>query len=376
MTTVHAAPAEPVPGLEELADYLGERPRRAVSFTKGALESLLPLSLRFWDGERVLPLDDATRDAVEARNRDLAANDAGLAAAPGHARYWRGGASGAAATAAGPRRANCDRGRRPGRQDLVLVGLIGMIDPARAEARDAVLTALAAGIRPAMITGDQPLTAASIAVQVGIVDAEEDGQRGAGLPRSHRRRTRRRSTPEELEMRSTRIAVYARVAPEQKLTIVQALQEQGHIVAMTGDGVNDAPALRKADIGVAMGITGTDVAKEAADMVSMDDNFATIVAAVNEGRAIYDNIRKFIKYLMATNVGELTVMLVAPLPGHAATSAAPADPVDEPGHRRPSRAGTWVRAPRARRHAAPAPPAQGEHLRRGVWEPTSSGPAR
>ena len=197
-------------------------------------------------------------------------------------------------------------------QDLILTGLIGMIDPARAEARDAVQTALAAGIRPAMITGDQPLTATSIAVQVGIVTAE---QAAAPEFRVLTGMDLDALSPEELKEAVKEVAVYARVAPEQKLTIVQALQEQGHIVAMTGDGVNDAPALRKADIGVAMGITGTDVAKEAADMVLMDDNFATIVAAVREGRAIYDNIRKFIKYLMATNVGELTVMLVAPFLG-------------------------------------------------------------
>jgi P-type Ca2+ transporter type 2C len=197
-------------------------------------------------------------------------------------------------------------------RDLVRVGLIGMIDPARPEAREAVMTALSAGIRPAMITGDQPLTAASIAVQVGILTQEEVDSgdlhvlTGTDLESM---------SVQELRQAVGSVSIYARVAPEQKLTIVQTLQDQGHIVAMTGDGVNDAPALQKANIGVAMGITGTDVAKEAADMVLLDDNFATIVAAVKEGRAIYDNIRKFIKYLMATNVGELAVMLVAPFLG-------------------------------------------------------------
>jgi Ca2+-transporting ATPase len=197
-------------------------------------------------------------------------------------------------------------------RDLVLIGLIGMIDPARAEAKDAVRTALTAGIRPAMITGDQPLTAASIAAQVGIVTPEE-----AAAPdfRVLTGTDLEALSPEELAEAVREVSVYARVAPEQKLTIVQALQEQGHVVARTGAGGNDAPALRQADIGVAMGITGTDVAKEAADMVLMDDNFATIVAAVREGRAIYDNVRKFIKYLMATNVGELAVMLIAPFIG-------------------------------------------------------------
>ncbi len=195
-----------------------------------------------------------------------------------------------------------------------------MIDPARAEARDAVLTARAAGIRPVMITGDQPLTAAAIARQVGILGETGCCARSPppAAPDALPALTGAQLSalePEQLAEEVDRIAVYARVAPEQKLIIVEALQQRGHVVAMTGDGVNDAPALQKADIGIAMGITGTDVAKAAADMVLLDDNFATIVAAVREGRAIYDNIRKFIKYLMTTNVGELTVMLFAPLAG-------------------------------------------------------------
>ncbi len=317
MTTTHAAPAGSVSGLEALATYLAERGTGQVSFTKGAPEALLPLAISFWDGERTVPLDEATRNMVAARNRTLASRGmrvlaVGFQALPAGAGTAAPSAGGATAPSAAAKLAPV-AGPGSWERDLVLVGLIGMIDPARAEAREAVLTAIAAGIRPVMITGDQPLTAEAIARQVGIVGEEVDG---ASLEAAVLTGAQLASlTPEELSEAVDRIAVYARVAPEQKLTIVQALQERGHIVAMTGDGVNDAPALQKADIGVAMGITGTDVAKEAADMVLLDDNFATIVAAVNEGRAIYDNIRKFIKYLMATNVGELTVMLFAPLSG-------------------------------------------------------------
>ena len=183
-------------------------------------------------------------------------------------------------------------------QDLVFAGLIGMIDPPRPEVKDAVARAKGAGIRPIMITGDHPRTAAVIAQELGI---SADG---------------RVMTGSELERLSTdasprtvaEVSVYARVNPEHKLRIVDALRRAGAVVAMTGDGVNDAPALKAADIGVAMGITGTDVSKEAADVVLTDDNFASIVAAVEEGRAIFANIRKFLRYLLSSNIGEVMTM--------------------------------------------------------------------
>jgi Ca2+-transporting ATPase len=182
-------------------------------------------------------------------------------------------------------------------RDLVFAGLIGMIDPPREEAKQAVARAKAAGIRPMMITGDHPITGAVIAGELGLA-----GARAVTGPELDR------MTDEMLDRTVREVSVYARVNPEHKLKIVKALQRQGMIVAMTGDGVNDAPALKAADIGVAMGITGTDVSKEAADMVLGDDNFATIVAAVEEGRAIFSNIRKFLRYLLSSNIGEVMTM--------------------------------------------------------------------
>ena len=190
--------------------------------------------------------------------------------------------------------------------DLIFLGMVGMIDPPRPESRPAVLAAKKAGIKTVMITGDHIVTASAIAKEIGILEEGDLAITGQDLDKMNQA---------ELEAKVRDVSVYARVSPEDKIRIVQAWQANGEIVAMTGDGVNDAPALKAADVGIAMGITGTDVSKNAADMILTDDNFATIVDAVAEGRTAYENIRKTIYFLLSTNFSQIFIMLIAVILG-------------------------------------------------------------
>lgn len=261
-----------------------EQGDRLLAFTKGAPDVLLSRCSQELLGEEMRPLTAERRAEILKRNEELA----------GEALRTLGVAFRSLPKGAFQNEQVDERVE----QELVFLGLIGMIDPPRDEARTAVARAKAAGIRPIMITGDHPTTAAVIARELGIA---ENGRAVTGLEIE-------RMTEETLDHTVQTASVYARVNPEHKLRIVKALQRDGATVAMTGDGVNDAPSLKTADIGVAMGITGTDVSKEAADMVLADDNFATIVAAVEEGRAIFSNIRKFLRYLLSSNIGEVMTM--------------------------------------------------------------------
>jgi Ca2+-transporting ATPase len=263
---------------------------RFVAFTKGAPESVLPLCTSLWSPDGSASLDPFNSAAWLARAEALAAQGLRVLALARR--------SHASLPDASTNPAELER-------DLCLLGLIGLIDPPRPEAAAAVRECQEAGMKPVMITGDHPATARAIAISLGIVTAPDAPVlTGVDL-----------TTLDDaaLQAQVQQVRIYARVDPAQKIRIVQALQQQGEFVAMTGDGVNDAPALKQADIGIAMGQGGTDVAREAASLVLLDDNFATIVKAVREGRRIYDNIRKFVRYAMTGNSGEIWTIALAPL---------------------------------------------------------------
>ena len=286
MTTFHKIPPSPSLFLT------GER-MEFISFTKGATDVLTSKADRMLTSEGIRPLNG---ENIQKANDKMAAD--GLRVLCIAMRGWE----------------RLPEQMRPEDVEqgltllgLTLLGLVGIMDPPREEAKEAISMCKAAGIIPVMITGDHPITARAIAKRLGILNEDSraiiTGRELERLPL------------EEFEKRVEQIRVYARVAPEHKLKIVKALQDSGQFLAITGDGVNDAPALKTADIGIAMGITGTDVSKEAAHMILLDDNFATIVKAVKQGRKIFDNIRKFIKYLLTTNSGEIWTLFLAPLLG-------------------------------------------------------------
>ncbi|MBN8625566.1 MAG: cation-translocating P-type ATPase [Planctomycetes bacterium] len=265
---------------------LEEDSSRRVQYTKGAPEGILAGCVTERRDNQVVALTDERRREIIQANVEMASRALRVLALA----------------------SRDDAGTEPtiDEQSLTFVGLVGMIDPPREEVKQAVVRCRMAGIRPVMITGDHPATACAIARELGIASASDHIVTGQDLDAM---------SDDELAANVEQIAVYARVAPEHKLRVVRAWKSRGEIVAMTGDGVNDAPAVKAADIGIAMGVSGTDVTREAAAMVLMDDNFASIVNAVEEGRAIYDNIQKFLIFLLSCNAGELMLMLFASLLG-------------------------------------------------------------
>ena len=287
MTTVHQVLGSPVnlsPLLKIAWQWhhnLGAMPY--IGFTKGAVDRLLEFCTEVWVNNQAEPLTGVWKDWIRDTNNELASNGSRVLG-----------------IAFRPHLSPLTDEARNLEKKLIFIGLVGMSDPIRSEVKEAIQTCITAGIRPVMITGDHPLTARHIGQEL---DLDMDNHILTGQELSL-------LSQEELAQKVTTTSIYARVTPKQKLQIVEAWQKQRQIVAMTGDGVNDAPALKKADIGIAMGVAGTDVAKEAADMALLDDNFATIVAAVREGRTIYDNVRKFIFYILSSNSGEIWVMIV------------------------------------------------------------------
>ena len=261
-----------------------------VQYTKGAPDEILRRCTTCWEGGKAVPMTEEKRAAILADNKGLA--DRALRVLAASFRNWD----------------HKPEQNEPAflEQDLCFIGLTGMIDPVRPEVKDAIVECRSAGIRPVMITGDHKDTAVAIATELGIIQSADEAITGADL---------NEMSDEELDKNIKKYGVYARVQPEHKVRIVTAWKKAGCVTAMTGDGVNDAPSIKSADIGVGMGITGTDVTKNVADMVLADDNFATIVGAVGEGRRIYDNIRKAIQFLLASNMSEVLGVFFATLMG-------------------------------------------------------------
>ena len=264
-------------------------------FTKGSPELILDRCQFYQWGQQILPLSNQEKTSILDTNNNMASR--GLRVLGFAYKTLEPGKS---------EREKALFSEETIEQELIWLGLVGMLDAPRPEVKLAVVESRQAGIRPVMITGDHQLTAKAISQQLGIMESSDLILTGKELAKI---------SQVELENLVEQVSVYARVAPEHKLRIVQALQKRGKFVAMTGDGVNDAPALKQADIGIAMGITGTDVSKEASDMVLLDDNFATIVAATEEGRVVYSNIRRFIKYILGSNIGEVITIASAPFLG-------------------------------------------------------------
>lgn len=287
MTTVHKL-NDRITGLTEL----NSKTNKFISITKGAPDILMNRCRYIYENGKVIPFTSLKKSIIAKHNQNMA-----------------NGALRVIATAykeVDTIPCNINRCSEYLENGLIFVGLIGMIDPPRKEVKDAVLTCKMAGIKPVMITGDHISTACAIARDLGILNLREKAITGSELSLM---------SDERLSEVISEYSVFARVSPEHKVRIVKAFQSRGEVVAMTGDGVNDAPALKAADIGCAMGISGTDVAKNAADMILTDDNFATIVSAVKEGRGIYDNIRKSVHFLLSSNIGEIITIFIAILFG-------------------------------------------------------------